>query len=179
MEHIEVKPNGFERVYLRHETGVAGDMIYGMRIDIYRDELVLNSTYFYDAEYDGLDTYPHELLFIDTKNRKETIRKDNSLKNDSEYGDRFHILHGYKNQKVLDKHIFATRLSENNNICSYNKDFKEEFGMCSNSIAFVDSDASKNIVAFISKKEVILEPGAEVEKYEELVTQILTAWTLI
>jgi len=168
MEHIKIKPNGFKRIYLRHETGIAGDMIWGMRIDIYRHELVLNHTYFYDDEYEGLKSYPHELMAIDVATGKETIHKDNVLIADAQYGDRFHILHGYHNQKVFDKHIFVTRLGENNNICVYDGDLKEEFGMCEKSIEFVDSDASKNTVAFISKKEVILEPGGELEHIVEI-----------
>ncbi len=151
MQHVDIRPNDFERIFLRHEIGHEDKMIFGMRIDIFMHELVLNHTFPNDDGYDG-EEYPHQLLTIDIENNKEKIITDNNLTGDSKYGDRFHILHGYRHKKVFDKHFFVTRAARTNNVTVYDEQFNDEFGFAKNSIAFIDSDANKNVVAFISRK---------------------------
>ena len=167
MKHIDKKPHNFERVYLNHESGHDDQMVYGMRLDIFMDELVLNYTYI-NPDY-AENTYPHQLKSINISSGAEKILEDTKLQDDSGYGDMFHVVRSLNDS---DSYI-VSRVSARDNLIMYSESFKAEVSLADHAMKFIDSDSGSDVTAFILRKgfmsNLSLIEGSLLDTKDELI----------
>ena len=155
MNNIVPKLNDFNRVYLRNRSQSADSEQEGNRVNIYKNELLLNVLKF-DRSGEPVNTKIPHMISIDIRTKHETILSDKGLDgHNNGYGEMFQVVHGYHYEKEHTKNYVVSRQNADEGaLVVYDAHYKQMFGFDGGAISFVDSDASRNFMAFIANKKI-------------------------
>ena len=155
MINIVPKLNNFNRIYLRNKAQTQLSEQEGNRVNVYKNELLLNVLKF-DEHNQPINTEIPHLISIDIVSSQETMLEDKKLDgHNNGYGEMFQVVHGYHYEKEQTKNYVVSRQNASEGaLVVYDSDYNQMFGFDGGAISFVDSDASRNFMAFIANKEV-------------------------